>query len=126
MKRPHLIKDPEKRKRVAHFAAGATILLHAYENYESGHHSFTLFAIAGTIFLVLALFHHLIEKKLPWIDGVFFVIEGILSLVVAFDMFSYGKKALPTTYILLGIFQFFMAVKKGKKGIHAHRSKLHG
>ncbi len=66
MKRPHLIKDPEKRKRIAHFAAGVTMLLHAYENYESGHHSYKLFAIAGTILLVFALFHHTIEKKLPW------------------------------------------------------------
>lgn len=123
MARWHLIKDKEKRKRVAHFAAAVTILIHAYENYETGHHSWQLFGMAGLILLVLAIFHPAIEKKAPWVDGVFFVIEGILSLVVAFDMFNHGKKALPVTYLLLGIFQFFMAFRKGKKGIEVHKIK---
>ncbi len=121
MIRRHLIKDKEKRKRVAHFAAAATILIHSYDNYETRHHSYKLFAIAGLIVLILALFHTIIEKKLPWIDGVFFVIEAILSLVVAFDLFKYGKKALPVTYLFLGLFQFYLAFRKGKRGIEIHK-----
>ena len=121
MRRIHLIKDKEKRKRVAHLAAAATILIHSYDNYETHHHSYKLFAIAGLIVLTLAIFHSIIEKKLPWIDGAFFVIEALLSLVVAFDLFNYGKKALPVTYLLLGLFQFYLAFKKGKKGIEEHK-----
>jgi uncharacterized membrane protein HdeD (DUF308 family) len=121
----YLIKNKEKRKRVAHFAAGVIILINSYENYETGHHSYKLFAIAALIVLLLALFHPALEKKFPWIDGVFFIIEGILSIVVAIDLFSYGKKALPITYLLLGIFQFIMAFRKGKKRMEEHHSKNH-
>ena len=126
MVRRHLIKDKEKRKRVAHIVAAVTILIHAYENYETGHHSYLLFGIAGLIVLTLAIFHHVIEKKFPWIDGVFFIIEGILSLIVAIDMFNMGKKRLPITYLALAVFQFYMAFRKGKKGIEAHKTKHAG
>ena len=115
------LKDKEKRKRFAHIAAGITILVHAYEKYESGHGSYTLFAVAGIVFISIALFHHIIEKKAPWIDGVFFVIEGILSIIVALDYFHLGKKGLPITYLLLSGFQFFMAFRKSKKGIEHHK-----
>ncbi|MCW3092992.1 MAG: hypothetical protein JWP81_4061 [Ferruginibacter sp.] len=121
MLRRHLIKDKEKRKRVAHIAAAVTILIHSYDNYETRHHSYKLFAVAGIIVLTLALFHSIIEKQLPWVDGAFFVIEAVLSLVVAFDLFNFGKKALPITYLLLGLFQFYLAFRKGKKGIKTHK-----
>lgn len=119
----HLIKDKEKRKRVAHMIAGLTILVHSYNNYEAGYDSYVLFAISGLVVLSLAFFHPIIEKRIAWIDGVFFVIEGILSFLMAFDLFYFGKKALPTVYLLLGLLQFFMAFKKGKKGIEAHKSQ---
>jgi uncharacterized membrane protein HdeD (DUF308 family) len=121
MTRRHLIKDKEKRKRVAHIAATAAILIHAYENYEAGHHSYLLFALAGIIIFVVALFHPVLEKKLPWIDGTTFIVEGILSLIIALDLFNFGKKALSICYLLLGIFQFYMAFRKGKKGLKKHR-----
>jgi len=121
MTRRHLIKDKEIRRRVAHIVAAATILIHAYENYETGHHSYQLFALAGIIFLALALFHPVLEKKLPWIDGTTFILEGILSLIVTVDLFNFGKKALPICYLLLGLFQFYMAFRKGKKGLEKHR-----
>ncbi len=116
-----LIKNREKRKRFAHIGAGIVILIHAYEKYESGHGSYVLFGIAGLIFLTIASLHPVIEKKAPWVDGVFFVIEGILSIVVAIDYFHLGKKALPVTYLLLAIFQFYTAFKKSKKGIEHHK-----
>lgn len=114
-------KNREKRKQFAHVGAGIVILIHAYEKYESGHGSYLLFGIAGLVFLLIAALHHKIEEKLPWVDGVFFVIEGILSLIVAYEFFHVGKKALPITYVLLGLFQFTMALRKGKKGIDAHK-----
>ncbi|WP_430896700.1 MULTISPECIES: hypothetical protein [unclassified Paraflavitalea] len=114
-------KNREKRKKFAHIGAGIVILIHAYEKYESGHGSYLLFGIAGLIFLLIAALHQKIEEKLPWVDGVFFVIEGILSLIVAYEFFHVGKKALPVTYVLLALFQFTMALRKGKKGIDAHK-----
>ncbi len=104
-----------------HILAGIVILIHAYEKYEGGHDTYIPFAIAGLVFLSIALFHPLIERKAPWIDGVFFAIEGILSLIVAFDFFHLGKKALPIAYLLLGIFQFFISFRKSKKGLVQHK-----
>lgn len=117
-----LFKNRDKRKRFAHIGAGIVILIHAYEKYESAHGSYLFFAIAGLIFLTVAILHPTIEKKAPWIDGVFFIIEGILSLIVAYEFFHVGKKALPITYLFLACFQFFMAFKKSKKGIEHHKT----
>ena len=122
MLRRHLIKNDDKRKRVAHIGAAVVILINAYDNFESGQPIYKLFLVAGFVVLLLALFHHSIEKKAPWVDGVFFIIEGLLSLVVAFNYFHLGKKALPVTFVLLAVFQFYMALRKGKRGIAVHRS----
>lgn len=116
------LKNRTKRKRFAHIGAAIVILIHSYENYESAHDSYILFGIAGLVFLTIALLHPIIEKKAPWVDGVFFIIEGILSIIVAVDFFHMGKKALPLTYLFLASFQFYMAFKKSKKGIELHKS----
>lgn len=116
------LKNREKRKRFAHIGAGIVILIHAYEKYEGGHDTYRLFIVAGLVFLSIAIFHPIIEKKAPWVDGVFFLIEGILSIIIALDFFHLGKKALPITYLLLAVFQFFMAFRKSKKGIEHHKT----
>ena len=116
------LKNRDKRKRYAHIGAAVVILIHAYEKYESAHDSYLLFGIAGLVFLTIAILHPILEKKAPWVDGVFFVIEGILSLVVAWEFFHVGKKALPSAYLLLAVFQFFMAFKKSKQGIAHHKT----
>ena len=115
-----MLKNRKKRKHLAHIVAGVVILIHSYDKYESGHGPYDLFAVAGCIFLAVALFHPVIQKKLPWIDGVFFSIEGSLSLIVAYDAFCSGKKAVPTAYLLLGLFQFFIAFRRSKKGVKQH------
>ena len=120
-----LLKKRGRLKKHAHVVAGFVILIHAYEKYESGHGSYIKFAIAGLVFLSVAIFHPVIEKRAPWIDGVFFLIEGILSVIVAIDFFHMGKKALPYTYLFLSLIQFFMAFRKSKKGIVAHHQKNH-
>lgn len=119
----HLVKNKNKRKRFAHIGAGIVILIHSYERYESGLDSYILFGIAGLIFLTIAFLHPIIEKKVPWLDGLFFIIEGVLSIIVAIDFFHDGKKALPITFLFVAAFQFYMALKKSKKGIELH--KLH-
>jgi hypothetical membrane protein len=118
----HLIKNEDKRKRFAHIGAAVIIFINSYDNYENGQSIYKLFAIAGFFVLSLALFHHTIEKKFPWVDGVFFVIEALLSLVVAFNYFRLGKKALPATFIFLALFQFYLAFKKSKKGIRLRKT----
>lgn len=112
-----LVKDKHKRRRLAHIGASFVIFIHAYERYESGHGSYLFFALAGLVFLTVALLHPIIEKKAPWIDGLFLVIEAILSFVIAAEFFSMGKKALPVAYMGVGIFQLIMAFRKGRKGL---------
>lgn len=117
-----LFRNKEKGKRIAHIGAAVVILLHAYEKYDSGHESWLSFGIAGLVFLAIALLHPMIEKKAPWVDGVFFAIEAVLSLIVAFEFFQMGKKALPATYLFLAGLQFFIAFRMSKKGIEHHKA----
>lgn len=112
-----------KAKRFAHIAAGLVILIHAYEKFESGHNSYIYFCIAGIIFLLIAFLHTIIERKAPWIDAVFFIIEGLLSVIIALDYFHLGKQGLPWVYIAVAIFQLFMAIKFGKKGLNKHNAE---
>lgn len=101
-----------KKARIAHIIAGLVILIHAYERFDAGHGPYWLFALAGFVFIFLAIFHHSLAHKFPWIDGVFFLIEGALSLVIAYEYFHVGKKALPIVYAATGIFQIFLAFWK--------------
>ena len=105
---------------MAHIFAGIVILIHAWEKYESGHGPYLVFLIAGLVFLTVAILHPVIERRAPWIDGLFFLIEAALSFVVAYDYFHAGKKALPYTYLALGIFQIVLAFIKSRKGLANH------
>lgn len=111
----------EKRKRLAHIFAAFVILIHAGGHYDAGHHTYLVFLFAGLVFLVVALLHPIIEKKAPWIDGVFFIIEACLSFVVAYEFFHAGKKALPYTYLFLGFAQIVLAIVMSRKGIAHHK-----
>jgi uncharacterized membrane protein HdeD (DUF308 family) len=110
-----MLKNSEKRKRIAHIIAGTVILISSYEKYQAEQNSYLLFGLAGLIFIVIGLFHSAFERKFPWLDGASFFIEGILSLIIAVDFFVAGKNALPWVYLLIGFFQLFMAFKKSKK-----------
>ena len=111
----------EKKKKIAHIVAGMVILVHSFEKYESGHGSWLFFAVAGIVFISIAVLHHSIELKAPWIDGVFFAIEGILSMAIAYDYFHLGKKGLPLTYLAAGIIQLAVAFMLSRKRIHQHK-----
>ena len=112
-----LKKNKEKLKKLGHAFASFVILMHAYERFESGHSSYLFFTIFGIIFLSVAIFHHQLLKKFPWVDAVFFIIEGILSLIIAYEFFHVGKKIIPFLYLVSAFFQFFMVVKSGKMGL---------
>lgn len=99
------VQRKEKLKKISHILAGMIILLHAYEKYESEHSSYIYFALAGVIFLSVALFHHQLKSKFPWIDNSFFVIEAVLSLIIAYDYFHMGKVGLPFMYLFAGLLQ---------------------
>lgn len=114
-------RSGEKKKKIAHIVAGMVILVHSFEKYESGHGSWLFFAIAGIVFISIAVLHHTIEQKAPWIDGIFFAIEGLLSLAIAYDYFHMGKKGLPLTYLAAGIIQLAVALVLSKKGINRHK-----
>ena len=75
-----LDKLKEKRNRLkkfAHIFAGMVILIHSYERYEGGHSTYLFFALAGFVFLAVAIFHHQLQHKYPKIDSLFFLIEII-------------------------------------------------
>ena len=112
-----LFKNIERRNKVVHMMGGLLILLHAYEKYSIGESVYIYFAVCGLLFSVIALLHEKLAKNYPWIDGVFFGIEGLLSIVVAIDYFRMEKKALPYAYLVAAALQFLAAFKKSKRGI---------
>lgn len=117
------IRRKERLKKASHIIAGMIILFHAYEKYESEHGSYIYFAIAGTIFLSIALFHHPLKVKFPWIDNSFFTIEAILSLLIAYDYYHMGKTGLPTIYLFAGLMQlsaiYFFSRRSRKQPVQA-------
>jgi intracellular septation protein A len=115
-------KDKATKTRFSHFGAGLVVLIHSYDRYEIGH-SYTVFLVAGSLMLLLALFHGIIEKRAVWIDGVFFLIEGSLSFYLAYDYYSLGKRALPLAYVCVALVQLIMARKKALKAVKKHLLK---
>ncbi len=108
-------KNREKRKKFAHILAGLIILINAFDRYQTSDPVYKYYALAGIVFLLVALVHARIEIKFPWMDSVFFVLEGIVSFVIAADFFQMGKKALPFCYVLAGIALIALAFIKAQK-----------
>ena len=104
-----------KLKKFAHIFAGLVMLIHSYERYENGYSTYLFFALAGFVFLTVAIFHHQIENKYPKIDSVFFLIEGLLSFIVSYEYFHVGKKIIPFFYIFAGLLQIFSIYLFSKK-----------
>ena len=103
--------NKEKLKRIPHLFSAIIILLHSYERFESGHSSYLVFLLAGIIFLLLAIFHHKISAKIPKIDIIFYGIESLLALVIAYEFYRIGKKGLPVMYLIAALFQLFAIYK---------------
>ncbi|MEO7801190.1 MAG: hypothetical protein ABIR81_04285 [Ginsengibacter sp.] len=97
------------------------ILIHAWEKYALYESSYVFFVIAGVVFLLVALLHHRIAKLFSFVDGVFYVTEAAVYMIIAIDYFHLGKKALPWAYVLATIGYLVAAVIKGKKGSREHR-----
>ena len=115
----------EKLQRVPHFIAAFVILLHGFERFETGHASHVFFFIAGLVFLTVAIFHHRLSAKFPLIDIIFFIIEAMLSFLIAYEFLEAGKHGVPVMYIIAGIFQLlaiFIFSKRINKNNHPHSS----
>jgi len=121
-----LDKLKEKRNRLkkfAHIFVGMVILIHAYERYESGHSTYLFFALAGFVFLAVAIFHHQLQHKYPKIDSLFFLIEGQLSFIVAYEYFHVGKKIIPFMYLFAGSLQTLSIYFFSKRHSKFNKSK---
>ena len=108
----------EKLRRIPHIISGFLILLHGYERYDGGHHTYPVFFIAGTIFLAVATWHHSLLKKFLFIDVLFFFIEALLGIVIALEYFEQGKKGLPFVYLFASLLQLaaiFVFIKRKKR-----------
>ena len=121
-----LIKNKEKKEKLAHIIAGVVILTHAYEKYDLNESSYIVFVIAGIIFLSVAFLHHRLAKRFVYIDGAFFVIESILYAIIAADYFHLHKKGLPWCYVVVAVGYLFIAYKKAKKGALKYKGSAHG
>jgi hypothetical protein len=91
--------------RSAHLFSGLLILLHGFERYDGGHALWPVFAVFGIIFILLAVFHGRLAKKWQGIDGVFFLIEAVLSFVIMGEFFHMGKRGLPYMYLFAALAQ---------------------
>jgi hypothetical protein len=97
------------------------VLITAFDKYESGNSTYIYFAIAGIVFLLVAIFHSKIVKNFIWVDNIFIFLEGSISLLIAFDYFQIGKKALPFAYLFAGIMQFIVGFFKIKKILSSNK-----
>lgn len=108
----------EKLQRIPHILAGIIILLHGYEKLDEGHGPYMFYFAAGLIFLSIAILHHKLSHRFRYVDTIFFIIEAVLSFIVAAEYFEAGKAGLPWAYVVAGIMQlcaFFIFVIKTKK-----------
>ncbi len=108
----------ERVQKIMHFLAGALVILHALDHYESGYGAILFYFVLGLIMLTLALFQDSIEKRSQKLAGVLYWIEGIVIFFIAFEKFEAFKRIIPVIYLFIGIFYFFtgyfMITKKVK------------
>jgi hypothetical protein len=106
----------ERLNKLAHLFAGVLIIFHGIEKAESDHiSSAVFFIISGTVFLLIAAFHHKIAHKLRSVDAVFAVIEGLLAVCVAIDFFNDHKNYIQYAYLLAAAIYFVRAAFAFKK-----------
>jgi hypothetical protein len=97
-----LFKKSEKRNKFSHIVAAAVILLHGYEKIDTSHiGSAIFFLIAGTVFLMIAVFHHKLVNHFRSVDAIFWFIEAILAVIVSIDFFNDHKHYIQYAYILV-------------------------
>ncbi len=110
----------ERIKALPHFIAGFVILLHGFNAFEAHPTSAVLFLFFGLLCLGLALFHHRIEHRWPYVPAVFHFIEAAVACIVLMDHIHLGKKYLPyadafviVMYVGVGVFRI-MKIRKAR------------
>jgi phosphatidylserine synthase len=108
----------ERFRRLAHLLAALVILLHGIAALDHHAHTAWIFFLCGTVFLLLALFHHRIERRWPYVSPTFHFLEAIVAAVIFTEYVHAGKKYLPyvavlpvVLYTVLGIWRI-MQVRK--------------
>jgi hypothetical protein len=114
-------KIKKKAEKLTHFISSLMVLITALDKYESGNSTYIYFAIAGIVFLLVAIYHSKIVNNFTWVDNIFIFLEGSISLLIAFDYFQIGKKALPFAYLFAGIMQFIVGFFKIKKILSSNK-----
>lgn len=89
----------ENLYKLAHLISGLVVLLHGIAELDKSHGSPWFFFIAGTLMVLVAAFHHQVEKKLKNGEGILFFIEGAVQFFIAMHYLEAGKKALPLTHM---------------------------
>ncbi len=85
----------ERIKTLPHFIAGFVILLHGFNALEAHPTSALLFLFFGLLCLALAVLHHRIEHRWPYVPAAFHFIEAAVACIVLAEHLHLGKKYLP-------------------------------
>ena len=88
----------EKLSKLAHTISGVVVLLHGIGEMDRGHGIPWFYFIAGTLMILVAAFHHQVEKKLGSGEGIIFFIEAAVQAFIVMHYSEAGKKALPAMH----------------------------
>lgn len=110
----------QRLSRFAHFLSGMLILVHGLDRYDAGRSLWPAFMGAGILIVLLAGFHARLARTWPGIDGVFFLIEALLSLAIMIEFMDAGKRGLPYMYLLAAIAQVCAAWITWRRRSHAN------
>jgi hypothetical protein len=100
--------------KLAHYISGFVVILHGINEIDRWHGSPWFYFITGFLMLLVAVFHHRVEKFLKNGEGVIFLLEGAVQLFIAFHYFEVGKKALPFAHLLATMLYFYVGIMKLK------------
>ncbi len=102
----------ENLYKTAHFLSGVVVILHGISEMDKTHGTPLFFFIAGILMLLVAAFHHRVEKWLKNWEGLLFFIEGAVQFFIAIHYFEYGKKALPYAHLFTGTMYCYVGYLK--------------
>lgn len=109
--------NKEKLYKLAHLLSGFVVMLHGVGQLDEHHGSPWFFFISGALMLLVAIFHHRVEKLLGSGEGIIFFLEGAVQCFIAIHYFELGKKALPFAHLFSSLLYCYVGYLKftGKK-----------
>lgn len=96
------IERKQRLSRFAHLFSGFLILINGLNRSDGGLGMWPAFMVAGSVFILIAVFHAPLSRKWRGIDGVFFLIEAVMSFLIMIEFFNAGKRGLPYMYLIAG------------------------